>query len=690
MATDTALPIVPDPSAAPAPPDAGLPGGPMRERGVIASMLAPVAPARPTADTAATPSAGDSAGTALGSSADYHGAAPAPQVRSSASGAEKTGIARAFLLAAANRWAKGGGTANRKLELDKARVQANQVKETRQVSVNRSGPAAPRREPAAGPGGKAPVNKGGDKAQPKKDLQKSNGSSGLQNSPAGPSGNSAGRGSSGAGTDSRKGSGGTGRGTTQDKSGGRGKSGAGDGKGATTGGAKGGSDGATKSPRKGATGGADGGATKERPKPGTTGASGGGKSGGTDKKSGAAGRGASGGASDGGRKDPLRKDGGVSPGGGRSGAGSKTDGQGKGTQQGQSSKGSGSGGPTGSGSGGSGKDGGPGKQGKDGKPGKDSGSASGGSGPSGKQQSADGRPSLQKSREVGHGDGSKARRAVDHVKAYADGARDGWGDEKDKNAAEHGRLNTAHDKHTAGTPGQKGPVQGPGSAGPSGSKSPDLAKQPMPPKPQVPPKPAVPPKPPVTGQSGRGTVTVTVTDDAPGTPMEDPFMSQPTPIQAKGIDASRITFPGGDAFTKSSVSRGEMRCFKQYEGRLEARIDGLAKVAEATKQLAAQAHEQADDCQKLAEEGKGVEGGDDLVAALARLAESAKTQADEADEVHARAARAHDFAEAVLSNVQTRYQPLYQAVVDSPLTKPAELKFYADRGIYPSDMALSA
>lgn len=687
MATDTAPPPVPAPPAAPDPPESQLPGGPMGEGGVLASLLRPVEPARPTPDAAVAPSVGPGGTCAPGSSADYHGTRY--QVDRPAAGArgEQPGIIRAFALAAAARWAKGGGAKNKRLDLEKARVQARQVKEARQVTVNHSSAPLPRRSPASDRNGKTPESKG-DKAAPKGDVkgpQKSNGS--AQNSSGGRSGNGGGRGSAGAGADGSKGSSGSSKGGSEDKGGGRGKSGAGDSKKEK----KGGVDGATKGSKKDATNGSSGGATKERrglsgllgrkdatgggkqdATGGGKGASKGGVTGGAgDKKSGA-----SGGASGGGKKDPLRKDGGASAGGGRNGAGSKGDGKagsGKRAQQGSGASGAG-----GSGSKGAGKDGGLGKQGKDGKVGKDS-----GSGASGKQQGtgaqgADGRTPLQRSREIGHGDGSKARRVADHVVAYGKGVKDGWNDEKDKNAREHDRLDKAHDKHKAKPQGgAQGGGAGDPKAGASGHKPADLTK------------PDTKTSGPGTGAPLQATVQgqkVTITDD--DAPMEDPFMSKPTPIQAKGIDADKITL--GDGFLKTTVSRGELRRYKDYEIRLESRIDGLARVADATKQLAVKAREQADDCQKLAEAAKGVEGGEKLVGQLQKLAEAAKTQANEADEIRKRAARAHDFGKGVLSNIQTRYEPLYQAVVDSDEVMPAELKFYKDRGVTPSDLTTAA
>lgn len=216
------------------------------------------------------------------------------------------------------------------------------------------------------------------------------------------------------------------------------------------------------------------------------------------------------------------------------------------------------------------------------------------------------------------------------MKAYKDGVQDGWGDEKDKNADDHRRLDDEHDKHRA-----KG-----------------------------------------------GTPVPVAADDED---MEGTFMSKPTPIQVTGVDAQKLHL--GTGALKGSMSRRDLRGFKDYEGRLESRIDGLAKIADATKALAASAHQQATQCQQLADEGRGVEGGQKLVAELDKLAEAAKVQAGEADEIHKQAERSADFGRAVLSNVQARYAPLYQAVVDSDETKPAEMAFYTDRGHIPTGLA---
>lgn len=597
MATDTIPAAVPGPDETPGPGTANSP-----RPGLLASALAPVDPARPDFDLAPETARDDAAEAPIqsasgGSSASYHGTDETSQNSSSSTGnsIQKHGIWRAWLLAGATRWGKGGGAVNKRLDLAKARAQARQVKTNRQVSINRSGGLLGRNSAGSGgtgaSGGKSLGSKGGSNGAakgPRNSNGKAHGSAGHGSSGRGGSGGGSGSGGSGGGRG--PGGGGSSSGNsgghspkTKSDGGGRGpKLSKGNGsKGGTAGGGLGGKDGA-----QGPAGGA-----------GKNGTSGGSSSGGSGKDHG-------GDSADKKTKGPKPQDSSTDKGSEKSAKGSKgTDGA-AGT---------------------------PGKGGAAGKNGNSNGSAS-----TGKSGEKDTRTPLEKTRETGHGDGSAVRRAVDHVKAYVDGARDGWGDERDKNAKEHDRLDKAHAEHKAKLQGT------------------------------------------TKGQTAQ--------DD--NEPMEDPFMRQATPIQAQGIDASTITL--GDGFVKPSVTRGELRTFKQYEGRLESRIDALSKIAEATKTLSVQAREQAKDCQTLAEGAKGYKGGEKLVGELQKLADQAKAQADEADEVHKRAARSHDFAKGVLSNIQTRYAPLYQAVVDSDETKPAELRFYADRGVTRSDTALAA
>ncbi|MFF7476661.1 hypothetical protein [Streptomyces sp. NPDC008092] len=586
MATDTAPAVPPGPPDPPQTPATTSATGQTPSKGFLASMVAAVEPARAaTFNIAPTTGAGTSTTDPEGildrsapgvSSASYQNAEESTAKDPDGRQRKAQGsIWKAWWLAGAQRWGKGGGTANKRLDLRKAQAQSHQVKESRTTSLNRSGGIPVRNSSGSGGGFKNNTSKSGGNSNGKGQV------------------NSAGNRAHGPGRD---GSGG--------RSGSHGP--AGSGGGSQPGGGR--KDTGAKDPSRSGNGG--------KGAPGSPGSAGAGGTSGKDTSNGS--------------KTPAPKH--------------STDK----TPNKPSNTGS-SGGPGKQGSSGTN-----GTAGKDGKPG--AAGTSGGVGSSGKggHSTADTRTPLEKSRTIGHQDGSTVRNVVDHVKAYKDGVVDGYRDKKDENAKEHDRLDDAHDKHKTAKAEQNTKPDKDATGGPLTAV--------------------------VNGQH------ITITDD--NTPLEDPLMAKPTPIQAQGIDATHITL--GDGFLKNNVSRGELRRFKQYEGRLEARIDGLARVADATKALAAQARDQATECQNLAEQAKSVEGGEKLVGTLTKLADHAKAQAEEADEVNRKAIKAHDFAKAVLSNIQTRYTPLYQAVVDSDETKPAELKFYADRGVTPAETALAA
>ncbi|WP_257138314.1 hypothetical protein [Streptomyces sp. rh34] len=298
------------------------------------------------------------------------------------------------------------------------------------------------------------------------------------------------------------------------------------------------------------------------------------------------------------------------------------------------------GGSPGSGSAGSGgKSGSSGGTGKFGTSGKDGKSGSAGGGSTGTES----RTPLQRSRETGHGDGSAVRNVVDHVQAYAKGAKDGYQDKREENGKEHARLDKAHDQHKAKQqdPKKDDPQQ-------QGTK--------------------------VAGPDGQTLVI------APPDEKDDGMSTDVKPLLVKEIDPNTLTL--GTEGAAGSVSRKELRNFKQYERKLEAKENHLVKVADACKSLEAAAEDESRDCQQLAEQAKAVKGGEKLAAKLSRLADSAKAQATEAAELRKRAQRAAEMCRVVLTNIGTRYAPLYKAVVDSDETKPAELRFYNDKGSY--------
>ncbi|WP_228487800.1 hypothetical protein [Streptomyces albidoflavus] len=242
---------------------------------------------------------------------------------------------------------------------------------------------------------------------------------------------------------------------------------------------------------------------------------------------------------------------------------------------------------------------------------------------------------------MGHRDGSAVRNTVDHVKAYAQGAKDGYQDKKEENGKEHARLDKEHadykdKRRTAKT--------------------------------------ADPQQTTATGPDGQQVVI------APPEEGDDGMSTDVKPLLVKEIDANILTL--GTEGARGTISRKELRNFKQYERKLEAKGTHLIKVAEACKVLETAAETEVQDCQQLADQARAVEGGEKLAAKLSKLADNAQAQAAEAADLRKQATRAAEMCKVVLTNVATRYAPLYKAVVDSDETKPAELRFYTDKGSY--------
>ncbi|MFG2885700.1 hypothetical protein ACGFYV_25980 [Streptomyces sp. NPDC048297] len=506
---------------------------------------------------------------------------------SDAAGARyKEGMVKTLIRAGATRWAKGGGTANKRLDLEKAKAGAHQVKETRTTTLMKS-PGLPTRNGSGGAGGGG-QNSGGNGGGNSGRNSTGNGSTGAGRGGSGGATGGAGHGSSGTNR-----SGGSGGGSGTSGNGGGGSSKDTSSKGAKDSGSKG-KDGSSGNAGAGGKAGKDG-------KAGASGSGGGSTSGGSS------------GGNSGNSKDKADE-----------GQGAKADLK-KGGGSGQ-----GSGGSSGSG-GGSGSSGDAGKNGKDGKDG-DQGS-----------NGTDSRTPLQRSREMGHGDGSAVRNVIDHVKAYSKGAKDGYQDKKEENGKEHARLDKAHTGHKAKQQDPK--KDDPKQRGTT-----------------------------VTGPSGQ-TLVIAPPDEG-----DDGVSTDVKPLLVKEIDANTLTL--GTEGARGSINRKELRNFKQYERKLEAKENHLIKVADACKSLEAAAEDEAKECQELAEQAKAVEGGEKLAAKLTKLADAAKAQAAEAAELHKRAKRAAEMCKVVLTNIGTRYAPLYKAVVDSDETKPAELRFYNDKGSY--------
>ncbi|MFD8469090.1 hypothetical protein ACFV10_28780 [Streptomyces cyaneofuscatus] len=652
-------PPVPAHAPATAPTTTPAPAAAGSGTGLLASLMTPVQPARTAfnltpatapqgaaqgaVQTTAQATPGGTAVPAAGvSSAAFHDDTTTPNSKTAnasenTTGKAKQGMIRALVLAAATRWAKGGGTANKRLDTQKAAAQAQQVKETRQVTVNRSPSTGfgGGRGTSGGGSGSGSASGGGGKSLNRKSsggATKNSGSTSPKNS-TGPSKTPNTPGPNGGSTRGPSGSGSPGRGST----GGTGTQAGGPGGGKSTGGRGQNNTGTTTLSKPAKTKDAPAPTKNNPPAPKGNRISGGG------------------GAPQGGQKGAPGAAGKPGQDGKTSGVPGSTKTQPQGREKGDGGK-SGTAEPripkqtTSS-------DKNPGdsnsktttdtaKSGKVRpsliKDRRHKGPAANSDTPTGKtttpaaQTTPDGKPlRTQSSRETGYRDGARAGKAAAHAKAYRDGVKDGWHDTLQAADREKEQLDQAHAAR---------------------KQHRDLP---------------VPNTDPVPTEESEQPVTTTTTSPATQAPS-----TGPEPIQVTSIDATTLHL--GDGANRPTISRGEVRSLKQYERLLAVRLTSLQAAADSTKKLEAHAEAQAQSAQNLLENAKSVKGGERLAATLARLYDSAKQQAVEAAELHKRTVRAADHCQATLANVAARYSGLYQAVVDSPETVPAELSYYKE------------
>ncbi|MFJ8657467.1 hypothetical protein ACIRNU_34655 [Streptomyces rochei] len=548
---------------------------------------------------------------------------------------QQQSVIRAWMLAGAERWKKGGEARNKRLDVQKERAKARQVKEN--VTVNRSektvnGPGNPSTGSSKNSAGKSlsgKVNGGGKGtgAGPKNSSGPAGGGK-----PGGGSGNA---GSPTAGT-SRSNGGSTGGGAGGSKNAGSSSSGRGSGTGAKHDKANGIRTGGKDHPGSGKrTAGASGADSGTSPKTSTHKQTSGTTCGDTGavKKPGLAGPSGKSGKDSGSTKSPsptpgkgpaphdkapaagTDKDAKPSPGKAQAKPGTKTDpAKLSGTPQRPDSK-------TTDGS----KNTDPAKPitAKDTTTKPDATSKNTTPRPNGTPKP---RINLQTSREAGYRDGTRAAKAVAHAAAWRDGARDGYRDTTEAADREKARLDQAHAARKY-TRTEAPPVTQP-------------ATQNIPPKP----------------------------DHAPG----------PQPVPVASVDSTHIHLGEGSA--RPHISRGEVRTLRNFQQRLQHKTDRMTVVADATRTLEQHAREQAKQITDLLEQARAVKGGEKLAAALTKLADAAEVQATKAAEIHERAVRSSDACKALHTNSETRYGGIYKAVLDSPETAPAEMNYYREMG----------
>lgn len=628
MASDTVPAAVPGPRNDPA-------GTPQQtQTGGLTALFAAVEPARPSFDLNPARTDEQTAGHNQQprpdlSSADFHGAdqtTPGGDKTKTTTRQEKS-VVRAWMLAGAERWRQGGVARVKNLEWRKAQAASMQVKETRQVSVNRSGGFL---------GGSGKGNSGANSGGGKGLLTKSGSGNSGAKGPKGPKNAPSGGSRSGSGGKSG-GPGSAGRGSGTTPGGGKGAGGRGNGSSGTGSGAgthsrtdttrtpkktpekapKSGTDtssGArktldtrhdsrndrpwktTKDPKQAqptATGGKDRAPQHTAPKPavkdpktGTTGGTGGkGSQGPTGKNTPA----------------PASTDNSTSQ-----KTPAKHDLRKKPTPQDTKSSGP--------------------KTTKN-------------TGPTTKTptpETGGKKLNTRESRETGYRDGTRAATATAHVRAYRDGVRDGWTDRTEAATRQKTALDKAHQ-----------------------TRKQELGKQRE------------------KDQTVPETRTSADFHPAPQNTETAGPATGPTPVPVQSVDQTGIHLGAGAS--RAVISHGEVRNLKKFERLLRAKSDSMTRVAEATKVLKQHADEQVRQITALTEQARGVKGGDALLTALAKTQDAAAGQASKAEEIHKRAMRAAEACKVLLANVEARYGGIYKAVIDSGLIAPADMHYYEDR-----------
>jgi hypothetical protein len=236
------------------------------------------------------------------------------------------------------------------------------------------------------------------------------------------------------------------------------------------------------------------------------------------------------------------------------------------------------------------------------------------------------------SREAGYRDGRRTAAATSHVKAWRDGYRDGLDHGNAAYQQEKQHMDTARDRNAT--------------------------------------RPTTPTMAPASGS----TVSLTKTDP-PRNAGGEPTTAVPAQVDEIGQNSIRFTADG----TQHTMSRREVRNLKGFERRIEDKKPTMHRIAEDAKNAAANAADTATRAQRLADSVKDANGGEALVRAASRIAEHAQALQAAVEEIHKRALRASEALDTVIANANTRHGGIYQAVVDSPLTTPAEAYFYQDK-----------
>lgn len=164
---------------------------------------------------------------------------------------------------------------------------------------------------------------------------------------------------------------------------------------------------------------------------------------------------------------------------------------------------------------------------------------------------------------------------------------------------------------------------------------------------------------------------------------EENTVTAAAPAEPIQIPASRVgnTIHLGPGSSRSSMTSGEVRNMKDFQDRLTVKSYALQWKADDLKAKKVKIAELAKRALELLEKEKTLATGGKSVAAAARASAAISELDAVASVLLMRLMRAIDETSAVKSNTETRYGQIYKAIADSDEQAPANtLSYYADQG----------
>lgn len=152
---------------------------------------------------------------------------------------------------------------------------------------------------------------------------------------------------------------------------------------------------------------------------------------------------------------------------------------------------------------------------------------------------------------------------------------------------------------------------------------------------------------------------------------------QAQPIPAAAVNGKIHLGPGA---ARKTISRGEVRSLRDYQGRLGEKAGCLQQDTEETVQIKAEAEDLATRALQLLETARSLELGDASIGAATTANEAVGQVSSLVQALYLKLVRGTDQAQALNINTEIRYGQIYKAVADSVEKAPANDMSYYTKG----------